>query len=286
MLLVDFSNLSFSSALAYTNMTGETLDMPLLRHILLKRLLSTVRSKRKSNERVVCCIDSKDHWRKDIFPNYKHGRKKSRDDSKMDWNYFFEQYSLLKYEFRKNIPYHFIEVDRVEADDIIYALALKYHPHERILIISSDRDFLQLQQTVSSKIQQYSIAVNRLITPEDSDYDLFTHVLRGDPGDGIPNFYAPDDHFVSEERQRQKPLSMKNLKEWSRYGLSKPEVFCKSAEHYDGFMRNLKLIDMRQIPEEILESIYEEFEDTKVVNNLMNYLMENGCFNIIKEITK
>jgi len=50
-------------------------------------VLNTLRSYRKQYKKtygeLILCIDSRHYWRRDVFPNYKHARKKAREDSKI-----------------------------------------------------------------------------------------------------------------------------------------------------------------------------------------------------------
>jgi 5'-3' exonuclease len=66
--------------------------------------------------------------------------------------------SKFKQELKDNFPYKVIDVEGAEADDIIGTLVPRHIMHEDILIISSDGDFLQLQQYNEAsrfKVKQY-----------------------------------------------------------------------------------------------------------------------------------
>ena len=53
------------------------------------------------------------------FPNYKHGRRKDRKASTLDWGSIFDTLHLIKQELEDNFPYKVLEVENAEADDII-----------------------------------------------------------------------------------------------------------------------------------------------------------------------
>ena len=73
---------------------------------------------RKEYGDMVIACDSKNVWRREIFPNYKAGRKASREKSVMIGIIFLLY--LLKSKMRvKTFIYKVIEVETAEADDII-----------------------------------------------------------------------------------------------------------------------------------------------------------------------
>ena len=67
-----------------------------------------------------------------------------REDSDHDWNAIFQCLNQVKTELVDNFPYKVLEVDRAEADDIIGILC-RYLSDVPILILSGDKDFMQLQ---------------------------------------------------------------------------------------------------------------------------------------------
>jgi len=129
------------------NHTNLKIEEDLIRHMVLNSI-RMLRSKfsDKYGELVICC-DSKHYWRRDIFPYYKANRKKDRDKSDVDWPSLFTFLNKVKQELRDYFPYKVIEVDGAEADDIIGTLVREHHLMENyILIVSSDKDFMQLQK--------------------------------------------------------------------------------------------------------------------------------------------
>jgi hypothetical protein len=66
--------------------------------------------------------------------------------------------------------------------------------HEDILIISSDGDFLQLQQYNGKSnytIKQYNHAKKKFVVSENPLEELKEKIIQGDKGDGIPNIMSP-----------------------------------------------------------------------------------------------
>jgi 5'-3' exonuclease len=93
---------------------------------------------------MVLCSDAGNPWRRDFFPNYKYSRKQSRLDGPFDWDNIFKIITEIKNEIAKSFPYVVMYVENAEADDII-AILCKLREEDKYLIISGDKDFIQLQ---------------------------------------------------------------------------------------------------------------------------------------------
>lgn len=143
---------------------GGKLEPELIKHMILNSIRSyLVKYGNKYGKLVICC-DSRNSWRRDVFPHYKHGRKKNRDESSIDWEAIHSIISEMKEVLKENFPYPLVEVYGAEADDVIAVLAKHYHKDEQILIISNDHDFLQLLKYDNVYIHQTKS--NTLITKE------------------------------------------------------------------------------------------------------------------------
>lgn len=215
---------------------------------------------------LVLCYDSKHYWRRKEFPYYKGTRKKDREKSSLDWNEIFEVLNRIRDEIKENLPYKVIEVDGAEADDVIASLVKdqayrnirlqnNMQPAQKVLIMSGDKDFQQLQRY--KFVSQYNPIQKKFVQCEDPKKYLLEHIIKGDRGDGIPNYLSDDDTFVAGKRQR--PLSKVKLERWLDMS---PEQFCDdvTAQNYE---RNRKLIDFECIPDQVNSDIINTFETTE-----------------------
>ena len=224
---------------------------------------------------LVICHDGGRYWRKDIFPHYKASRSKAQKASAVDWDRVHEVMNMIYDEVLVNFPYKNIKIRSIEADDIIAILCERYHQDENILIVSNDKDFQQLQKYPS--VQQFSPTKKEFLVCEDPEEFLTYHILKGDSSDGIPNILSDDDVFVDPEK-RQKPCGAKrisqmkeNLSEWT------------STENWE---RNQTLIDFNMIPENIRETILEEYKKEPVGDrsNILNYFIDKKLKNLMVNI--
>jgi 5'-3' exonuclease len=258
--------------------TKTVINEDLIRHMVL----NTIRSyKMKFGEiygKIIICCDSKQYWRKDVFPYYKGLRKEKRETSVLNWHLIFETLNKLKDELIQYFPYRVIEVDGAEADDIIAVIAKREHTAEKILILSGDKDFTQLQKYPN--IVQYAPIQKQFLVSKNPIEDLREHIMiAGD--DDIPNFCSSNDSKV--KHIRQKSIRKDNLERWIKE--SKPENFC-DIKMLHGYKRNQQLIDFEFIPKEIQKKIIEVWEQPfkESRKNLFNYFLKYKLVNLMDHI--
>ena len=284
MILVDMSQISLASMMMHLNMNKTTKpDENMVRHMILNSLrMYRSRFKQEFGE-LVLCFDSRHYWRRDHFPNYKAGRKKSRESSNLDWDAIFGCLNEIKQELKDYFPYKHIEVYGAEADDIIAALCLELeYDNGKTLILSGDKDFIQLHRFTN--VSQYSPITKKMINGFDPYHYLDEHILKGDTSDGVPNVLSPDNTFV--DGLRQKPLGKKKIAEWTGEVLIPVEMAIPDGEVKRNFQRNQQLIDLSKAPEEIFLSCIREYQNAPDGDRskLLNYFTKKRLKNLTESI--
>ena len=284
MILVDMSQISLASMMMHLNMNKTTKpDEAMVRHMILNSL-RMYRSKFKEEfGELVLCFDSRHYWRRDHFPNYKAGRKKSRESSNLDWDAIFGCLNEIKQELKDYFPYKHIEVYGAEADDVIAALCLELeYDNGKTLILSGDKDFIQLHRFTN--VSQYSPITKKMINGYDPYQYLDEHILKGDTSDGVPNVLSPDNTFV--DGLRQKPLGKKKIAEWTGEILMPVEMAIPDGEVKRNFQRNQQLIDLSKAPEEIFMSCLKAYQESTEGDRskLLNYFTKKRLKNLIESI--
>ena len=277
MILVDLNQVLLAGLMAQIANHKGKLEESLIRHMVLNIIRTHVKNFKAEYGEVVLCCDNRKYWRKEFFPFYKANRKKNRDKSDLDWHLIFDILGKLKQELKDNFPYKVLDVEGAEADDIIGTLVPIYSPHQKILILSSDGDFLQLQQ-YGSNVKQYNPSQKKYVKSENPILELKEKIIRGDKGDGIPNMFSPSDCFVRD--LRQKPITQKTLEKYLN-----EDVKNFSYDEAVNFGRNQTLIDLTFIPQEIKEKIINTYEETKPAKGkLLNYFIEHKLKNLMEVI--
>ena len=283
MLVIDFSQVMLSNIMVQIgNHTNAQLDENMVRHMVLNSIrMYKTKFGTEYGETVIAC-DATNYWRRTLFPYYKANRKKSQAASELDWKAIFECLNKIRDELLTVFPYRVIRVDTAEADDIIGTLCHEFgNTSEKILIISGDKDFQQLQSYMN--VKQYNPVLKKFITCNDPSKFLKEHIIKGDSGDGIPNFLSDDNCLVVGTRQ--KPVTQKKLDEYLK---KNPEEFCQTLTQLRNYKRNQQLIDLSKIPETVSGSIMEEYnkQANKKAPELMNYFIQHKLKNLMEHINE
>ena len=261
------------------NHASEPIDENLFRHMVLNSIRAyRVKFGITFGELVIACDDKK-LWRREIFQYYKANRKKAREESDIDWATIFGVLNKIKGEIKEFFPYRVIQTEGAEADDIIGTLVHNYD--DRILILSGDKDFRQLQRY--PRVEQFDPVQKKYLLEPDPDRQLKELIIRGDKGDGVPNVLSPDDSLVNDIRQKK--IMSDKLDKWvakSMEELENDPVIGK------GFKRNRELIDLSFTPQSLRDKILEDFKGqaNKKRDKIFNYLINNKCKLLVEHVNE
>ena len=279
MILLDFSQTMIGSFMAMGK-GNVVVEEDLLRHTVL----NTIRQYKQTHRHIydsgmgglVICCDSAKNWRKDSFPEYKANRKKKREDDTTDWKSLFQFLDEMIEDLRNYFPYKVMRVERAEADDII-AVLNEYVATNPTLIISSDKDFIQLQKYEG--VQQWS-PLTKDFVKGDPEASLWEKLVKGDTGDGVPNILSSDDTFITEGK-RQRPITTKKLELW------KEDRSSWTEEMHRNFHRNETMVDLSKTPESISINITNQYrQQTPKHGRLMEYFVDKRLKNLMEHISE
>jgi len=294
MILVDYSQVALAAILTFQReLKGTESEVKnLIRHVTLSTLKSYKKKYGKEYGELVICCDGRKYWRKEFFQHYKGMRKSNRDKSDLDWGLIFDTLSEMRTDLAKHFPYRVMHVDRAEADDII-AVMVKYlqenllvqeglvEEPQKVLILSSDKDFKQLQ--LFNNVKQWSPMQKKYVTATQRqiiEYKI-EHIVKGDSGDGIPNILSKDDVFMIGERQ--KVVTAKRLQEFIDNGF----IACRNDEERRNWHRNTTLVDFDHIPKDVKQMIIDTYTTNAPKGDkmtVMNYLIEHRCRLLLDEL--
>ena len=285
MILIDFTQVVIGSLMVALN-RGEALDDDLVRHLILNNIRYYRTRFTEDYGEVVLCCDSRHYWRKDYFPNYKANRKVDRKKSEYNWDLIFETLNTIRDEIRENFPYKVIEVYGAEADDVI-AVLTQQRASDKNIIISSDKDFIQLHWV---NIDQYSPVTKKMVTHPFPKQYLSEHILKGDRSDGVPNILSPDDTFTENKRQKpmRKAVIADVLDQLIAFDVEQLYMLAKCPRDtwIRNWQRNETLIDLSKIPVEIQAKIIKEYDSVKTSDRskLFGYFVEKKLSKLIQSI--
>lgn len=250
----------------------DAIQPDLVRHMVINTIRSLkVKFGKEYGELVIACDDRK-YWRREFFPAYKGNRKADREKSTIDWPLLFDTLNVIKQELKDHFPYRVIQIEHAEADDVIGSICMKYgselNSEEKILILSGDKDFVQLQ--VYGNVTQFDPVRKKDITSNNPSKFLEHLILSGDRGDGVPNVLSPDNCII--EGLRQKPLRETKIDE-----LLKADFQSLPEETRRNWTRNRMLIDLRAIPTAIQEAVIQDYllQANKPRGKMFDYFIQH-----------
>ena len=277
MIIIDMNQISLASVMMDMRMRkNDEVDESMVRHMILNSIRMYRQQFNKDYGEVILTYDSKHYWRREYFPQYKAGRKKGRENEKEKWDNIFGVLNKIKSEFKENLPYKYLEIYGCEADDIIATLC-KHNQDENIMIVSGDKDFIQLQKYPN--VKQYSPILKKYVNGHDPNTYIKEHILKGDTSDGVPNVLSPDNTFVDGIRQR--PLGRKKIENWLDIHIDDlPDEVKRN------YQRNAKLINLDNIPEELEMEIMKTYKEAPCGDRskLLNYFIKSRLKNLTNEI--
>jgi len=286
MIIVDINQIMISNLMVQiSGRNAVELNEDLVRHMVLNSLRAHNKKFKKEYGEMVIACDSKNVWRREIFPNYKAGRKANRAKSEHDWDAIFSMLHNIKNEIKTFLPYKVIEIETAEADDIIATLIKKNkrviapEHKKKVLILSGDKDFIQLH---GPNVKQYNPVLNKFVGKgEEPSLYIKEHIFKGDRSDGIPNILSDDNVFI--EGRRQRPLSKKKINSWVNDVFFYTNFTEEEQKNYD---RNRKLIDLSCIPQKLEDKINNEFNDVKVASRdkILGYFINKKLKTLIEVI--
>jgi len=276
MILVDLSHALHR--VLWSNKT-QIQDTPeFLSHVLLTQIVSISNKLGGSKKNpVVLCMDNKS-WRKDYYEqnktkfddlttqSYKGQRIKSDEvDWKTVYGIFEDTVESLKY----HSDFFVVKAEKAEADDVIAVLTKKFKHTETVWIVSSDKDFNQLQDT---NVHIYDPLKQQFRPKVDVETFKKIHIMIGDSSDNI----KPIKSRLGEK------TALKMLKDLNTYLQTNFDM----KERYEF---NKILIDFDCIPEDIEKSILEvyneqtySFNGMKLMTMLMKYKLAKHAEDINK----
>lgn len=187
-------------------------------------------------------------WRNELFSQYKANRANGQEDGFMGGPFFKMAYDDNL--FIKGGAKAILKHPKLEADDCI-ALSVKHlvnrYPKCHIYIITSDRDYLQLNahNVEIFNLTYKNIAETKSSTGDAKD-DLEIKIIMGDTSDNIPSVFP----------KCGPKTALKCIED--------PEFFKKkmndNPEYYKQYKLNQLLVNFNNIPENLVEEFMESIK--------------------------
>lgn len=217
----------------------------------------------------VAAMDCSKHtFRSDIYPEYKSNRKHMPDD-------LVKQLPLI-HECCEHFGFNTVKYNNYEADDIIASFVNHYNKTNEIVVISPDKDLLQL--LVFDNIKVYNPVKHKFINDKDVvdmfgvTKDKITDILAlsGDKADNIPGAFGIGPKTA--------------VKLLTQYGsLENILKYCDNSKiklSKDNIILSKKLVSLEYNLNINYDVIY------KTPSNLIEYFKSFGFYSLINRLNK
>ncbi len=241
------------------------------------------------NPNVIICIDKKTsegkYWRHEIFPFYKHSRKYAKEIIPKAIR--IRETANLVTLLKEQLPWTIVEVDGVEADDIIGTLCQENGADTNV-IISPDHDFAQLM--INPNVYQFCSMKNVFLDYYDKVFFKFEHLIKGDSGDGIPNIFSPANTLATAGVNQKRVLTTKlneMFEVYKKKGMKAVASVFMTNKDKERFVQNRKLIDLTMIPKSIQQKIlkeYKEYNQQGSQAKFFRYCNQQGLRQLAEEV--
>jgi 5'-3' exonuclease len=241
-------------------------------HIVLTQLTSFASKFGASKKNPLVAVMDSSSWRKKYyeenkgkFPdlaNESYKGQRVRSD-KYDWDTIFRIYNETMEGIKLHSDFFVMKVDGAEADDIIACLAKEFKERETIWVVSSDKDFIQLQDPPRVNLFDQHKQVFR--PTMDVEQWKKVHILTGDSGDNI----KPVRKGVGEK------TAIKMIKELDVLLQTNPDLKAR-------YEFNETLIDFSRIPDYVCGNILDEYAKQQFLYNGSKLLSTFIKFKLVK----
>lgn len=276
-ILIDASHLLHR--LVFASQQAVTENPEFVTHLLLNSIIHNSEIFGASQKNPIIIAMDSHSWRKkwyeenkSQFIEYKNETYKGKrtKDNSIPWDKIYEIYNDVTKTINEYSDFKVIKVDGAEADDIIAVAAKYYKKTQDVWIISSDKDFVQLQTDDNVKV--YDPGKKQFKPQIDIEHFKKLHILIGDKSDNI----LPVRSRLGEK------TAEKLVKDLDILLQTNPEI-------RDRYKFNKTLIDLDCIPEHIENNIIEELNKPIHTYNAMELLKVFSKYRLNKlaeEITK
>lgn len=233
--------------------------------------------------------------RREIYPEYKKGRKHKRNLNRTYEGMEDPEEAMTREihklgKFLKTLPVTVVSIDRIEADDSIAYISKQIYDDEdhEVIIMSSDKDFLQLADE-STKVwaPKKETLYDREKVVEEYEFPpknyLITRLIEGDSSDNIDGVYGIGEKKIEKKfgefLKCEKFRNVDDLISYAEDNKEKSNTYKRLVENEETLRRNWKLMQLQDVNisgekklriTDIVEESCGKLDRTKFQKHFMN----------------
>lgn len=286
-MVIDISNISIATLMNnFKPKEQASITIEMIRHLVLDTLRFNVVKFKGEYPEIVIAFDDRNYWRRQKAWYYKKRRQIEHEESEWDWDRLNNFLNPVFEEIRQNMPYLGLKVEFAEADDIIAVVTKKaVGEGRRVLVVSADSDFTQLQKY--NGVRQWSPPQKKWVTPKYGSprNDLRYKNIKGDKKDSIACIKIRNDYIVTKvEGERAPSVKSSELEAWLE---ADDPTTLMTPEWAARYKENEELRDFEFIPKDIENSIIEAYNTPKSGSKakMERYFMDNKLSRMFEKLS-
>lgn len=286
-MVIDISNISIATLMNnFKPKEQASITIEMIRHLVLDTLRFNVVKFKGEYPEIVIAFDDRNYWRRQKAWYYKKRRQIEHEESEWDWDRLNNFLNPVFEEIRQNMPYLGLKVEFAEADDIIAVVTKKaVGEGRRVLVVSADSDFTQLQKY--NGVRQWSPPQKKWVTPKYGSprNDLRYKNIKGDKKDSIACIKIRNDYIVTKvEGERAPVVKSSELEAWLE---ADDPTTLMTPEWAARYKENEELRDFEFIPKDIENSIIEAYNTPKSGSKakMERYFMDNKLSRMFEKLS-
>lgn len=286
-MVIDISNISIATLMNnFKPKEQASITIEMIRHLVLDTLRFNVVKFKGEYPEIVIAFDDRNYWRRQKAWYYKKRRQIEHEESEWDWDRLNNFLNPVFEEIRQNMPYLGLKVEFAEADDIIAVVTKKaVGEGRRVLVVSADSDFTQLQKY--NGVRQWSPTQKKWVTPKYGSprNDLRYKNIKGDKKDSIACIKIRNDYIVTKvEGERAPAVKSSELEAWLE---ADDPTTLMTPEWASRYKENEELRDFEFIPKDIENSIIEAYNTPKSGSKakMERYFMDNKLSRMFEKLS-
>jgi 5'-3' exonuclease len=219
------------------------------------------------SHKIVMCWDNphSSDWRKSIYPEYKSGRNYTEDPIWKD--VLFKSIDELRIALL-SYPLMQIQIETLEADDIIYCLC-RDNPGKETIIVSGDSDLIQICQKYGVLLY-HPIKDKYVDSPSDYEYVIMKSI-KGDKADDIAGVkdYGEVKSMKLAQQIFKEPRMLDTLTKEDKE-IVKRNLQLIDISHNPN-LKNYKPIDLRPTFKANLDKIQKFYYEKKLISLIESF---------------
>lgn len=239
----------------YSEIARPQMSMKFLYLRMIAGLLRQVKYNYKTDLVILAC-DGQNNWRKVLSTEYKANRNeiKYKQKPREWWDATYKEFKDEIVRYDSILPFHFITIDKIEADDIA-AVCCRFFSKSEIVLITKDADWHQLTKYPYVKVFNPNSKEFEVI--ENPEAILEEKIMKGCKTDNLLSKVTTPEEYA----KRKMIVNLLELPEWveTRIKLELSGIENKEMNFMLNFDKNISQLNFPSVIKQYTKLFGKEY---------------------------